>query len=321
MTAAPPTAPPPEGSASASHDALIAGAGLPRLEARLLLATATGRSNEWLIGHGDEPADAAAAARFERLAAERRAGTPIAYLTGWREFYGRRFTVTPAVLIPRPETERLIEIALQRLAADRPPADNCPLAAGQPPADLQPLHPRPSPRPRLLDLGTGSGVIAITLTLERPDAEVTATDRSEAALAVARANAAALGAARVAFRAGDWWQALDAEPPTRYDLIASNPPYVAAGDPHLLAGDLRFEPAAALAAGADGLDACRLLIAGALPRLVPGGWLLLEHGWDQGAAVRALMDAAGFVTVATHADLAGHDRVTIGAAAGSGGHR
>ena len=191
--------------------------------------------------------------------------------------------VTPDTLIPRPETERLVELALERL-------------------------PR-SGRVRIADLGTGSGAIALALAGERPDALVAATDASAAALAVAGANARAAGLGNVCFHAGDWFGAL---PGQRFDLVASNPPYVADGDPHLLEGDLRFEPPAALSSGRDGLDAIRRIVADAPAHLSPGGWLLLEHGWTQGAAVRALLQAAGFVEVGTHRDLEERDRVTLG---------
>jgi release factor glutamine methyltransferase len=187
--------------------------------------------------------------------------------------------------VPRPETERLVELALERLPADRA-------------VDVA-------------DLGTGSGAIALAIARERPRARVVATDASAAALAVASRNAAALGfdAARVAFVRGDWWAPLGAR---RFDLVASNPPYIAEGDPHLARGDLRFEPRDALASGADGLDAIRAIVAGAPAHLVDGGWLLLEHGFDQGEAVRRLLEAHGFVAVDTARDLEGRDRVTLG---------
>ena len=269
-----------------SWDALLAASALPRLDARALAERASGRSRAWLIAHGDEAAAPAEAEAFATLAARRRAGEPLAYLLGWREFRGRRFAVSPSVLVPRPETEGLVEAALARL---RP--------AGA--------------APRVLDLGTGSGAIAVSIALERPDAAVTATDASADALAVARANAAALGAPPIDFRLGDWWAALpgDAAP---FDLVVSNPPYVAAADPHLLDGSLRHEPQAALAAGPDGLDAIGAIVAGAAARLVPGGWLLLEHGHDQGAAVRARLASAGFGEVATLPDLQGLERVGLG---------
>ncbi|RPH41241.1 MAG: peptide chain release factor N(5)-glutamine methyltransferase [Burkholderiales bacterium] len=269
----------------ATWDALIAACALPRLDARALAEQASGRPRAWLIAHGDEPAEDAAARAFEALAGRRRAGEPLAYLLGWREFHGRRFDVGPGVLVPRPETEGLVEATLERVAD---------VAA-----------------PRLLDLGTGSGAIAVTLALERPDAAVLATDASAEALAVARANAARLGAGRVAFAHGDWWAALAPDAPA-FDAIVSNPPYIADADPHLLDPALRHEPPAALASGRDGLDAIDTIVAGAAARLVPGGWLLLEHGHDQGAAVRERLVRAGLDAVATRVDLQGLDRVSLG---------
>ncbi len=270
-----------------SWDGLLAGCGLPRLDARALLEQASGRPRTWLIAHGDEPPGAEAARAFEALAARRRAGEPLAYLLGWREFHGRRFEVGPAVLVPRPETELLVAAALDRLQA---PGDR---------------------RPRVLDLGTGSGAIAITLALERPDAEVVATDASPEALALARRNALRLGAPGIGWRLGDWWRAL-ADDGGSFDLVASNPPYIADADPHLLTPALRHEPRDALASGPEGLDAIAAIVAGALARLIPGGWLLLEHGHDQGAAVRERLVAAGFDAVLTRTDLQGHERITMG---------
>ena len=268
-----------------SWDALIAGCGLPRLDARALAEAASGRTREWLVAHGDEPADTAAARRFAALATRRSAGEPLAYLLGWREFHGRRFTVGPAVLVPRPETEGLVEAALALLA---------------PPGGAS---------PRVLDLGTGSGAIAVSLALERPDATLVATDVSPEALAVARDNARRLGAARIDWRLGDWWAALPPDAPP-FDLIVTNPPYVAADDPHLDDPALRHEPPAALASGPLGLDAIEAIAAGAPARLAPGGWLLIEHGFEQGAAVRERLGRAGLEAVQTLPDLQGLDRVT-----------
>jgi len=266
----------------ASFDALLAAAGLPRLEARALLEHASGRTREWLVGHGDEPAPADVVGRFRVLARRRAAGEPLAYLVGGREFFGRWFETTPAVLIPRPDTELLVEAALARAAQ----------------------------RARVLDLGTGSGAIALTLALERPDLAVTATDASPRAAEVAARNAARLGAARVRILVGDWYGALGAG--ERFEMIVSNPPYIAAGDAHLAAGDLRHEPAQALTDGADGLSALRAIIAAAPQHLAPGGWLLLEHGLDQGDAVRGLLAAAGFGAPATLRDAESRDRVSLG---------
>jgi len=273
---------------SADFDTLLAACGLPRLEGRALLEHCSGRSREWLVAHGDEPVPAEVAARFDSLARRRRdAGEPLAYLLGRREFHGREFEVGPGVLIPRPETERLVELVL----------DQNPGGA------------------RVLELGTGSGCIAITLACLRPAWSVLATDRSAAALDVARRNATrlcpeALASGRLELRLGDWWNAVPSG--ERFGLIASNPPYVAQRDPHLEQGDLRFEPIDALAAGTDGLDALRTLCAGAGSRLVRGGWLLVEHGFDQGGAVRSLFSGGGFEEVVTVRDRCGLERVTRG---------
>ncbi|MCL4184218.1 MAG: peptide chain release factor N(5)-glutamine methyltransferase [Burkholderiaceae bacterium] len=266
---------------------MVLDSGLPRLEARILLAHASARSREWLVAHGDEAADADAAHAFAALVRRRRAGEPIAYLTGTREFYGRAFEVSPQVLIPRPETELLVGQVLARARA----------AA------------------RVLDLGTGSGAIAVSLVCERADLRVTATDRDGEALAVAHRNAqrlaaSALASGRLQWRTGHWWTAVDAA--EVYDVVASNPPYIEVGDPHLGQGDLRHEPHGALAAGADGLAALCEIVAGAPPHLRTGGWLLLEHGHGQGDAVRALLAAAGFGETGTLRDAAGLPRVTLG---------
>lgn len=258
--------------------------GLPRLEARMLLACVTGRRQEWLVAHGLEEAPEQDAGRFRSLAQRRAAGEPMAYLAGVREFFSRPFRVTPAVLIPRPETELLAEVALSLV--------------------------REVQSPRLLDLGTGSGVLAVTLALERPDAAVTATDASSDALALAGANAAALGAGQLRFLLGDWWQALGGD--GSFDLVVSNPPYIAANDPHLDEGDLRFEPRLALQAGPSGHEALGQIVAGAPARLRPLGWLALEHGHEQGALCRGLLNRHGFLDVATHRDLENRERVSVG---------
>jgi release factor glutamine methyltransferase len=258
---------------------LLAASGLPGAEARALLAFAGGATREALIAFPEEVVAPEAAARFEALAARRRAGEPMAYLLGVQEFYGRPFCVTPAVLIPRPETELLVDLALDAL--------------------------RTTQSPRVLELGTGSGCIAISLALERPDARVAAADASVEALAVARANAQRLGA-RVDFVASDWYAAIEGE----FDAIVANPPYVAAGDPHLAA--LRFEPIHALTDHGDGLRCLRTIIAGAPAHLARGGRLLVEHGYDQAAAVRALFERAGFDEVRTVSDAAGIERACTG---------
>ncbi len=268
-------------------DTLLAGSGLPRSEALLLLAHASGRSRERLIAGSDDRLDAVAVDRFRSLAGRRAAGEPIAYLVGHREFFGRRFTIDASVLIPRPETELLVELALRWIDARARP-------------------------PRVLDLGTGSGIVAVTLSLERPSVEIVATDVDEAALRCARGNAAGPGAP-VAFLAGDWFAALDLA--ARFDLVVSNPPYVAADDPHLRRGDLRFEPAHALTDGGDGLQAIRRIVVDAPSRLADDGALMIEHGHDQGPAVARAMREAGFVSVASHRDLAGIERITVGSRA------
>ena len=259
---------------------LLAASSLPLLDARALLAPLLGVTRETLIAHPERAVAEADAARFAELAARRRDGEPLAYLLGVREFYGRDFAVTPAVLVPRPETELLVQAGLAVVDG---------------------------PAPRILDLGTGSGCIAISLALERRDAEVVAVDRSAAALEVARGNAQRLGA-QVRFIESDWFSALAGEPP--FDLIVANPPYVAADDPHLTA--LAHEPASALVAGADGLDDLRVIAREAPRHLKQDGALMVEHGHDQAARVRALLRAAQFADVGSQRDLQGIERVTHG---------
>ena len=258
-----------------------------RREAELLLVHALERERAWLFAHARDVVDANVAGRFSALIAERVRGVPVAHLLGEWGFWTLRLRVTADTLIPRPETELLVEAALDRLPSDRVL--------------------------RIADLGTGTGAIALALARERPSATAVATDASAAALSVAQANAARNGVANVEFRLGDWFVPLQGQ---RFDLIASNPPYVAAGDPHLHRGDLRFEPASALASGNDGLDAIRIIAAAAPAHLCADGWLLLEHGYDQGGAVRALLSAAGFHTIETLRDLEARDRVTLGRAPG-----
>jgi release factor glutamine methyltransferase len=252
-----------------------------RVDATALLAHALARSPAWLYTHGDDTVEEAELARFEALLSRCEQGEPVAYLTGRRGFWSFDLRVTHDTLIPRPETELLVELALARLPA------------------ATDLH--------LADLGTGSGAIALALAHERPRARVVAVDLSAAAIEVARGNAAELGLANVEFRQGDWLAPLAGE---RFDLIASNPPYIAEGDPHL--DDLRHEPSPALSSGRDGLEAIRTIARDAPAHLVPGGWLLLEHGWDQGEAVRGILRAAGFADVMTDRDLEDRDRVTSG---------
>ena len=260
--------------------ALAAQQAIGRIEARVLLREVLNQSDAWLLAHGDDALTAAQSQQYAALVARRINGEPVAYITGRREFHGREFTVTPAVLIPRPETELLVELALQRLPAAAP----C----------------------RVLDLGAGSGCIGVTLAAERPQAQVTLVDASASALAIARANAAQWAPANTAALRSDWYAAIGDE---RYDLIVANPPYVADGDAHLAQGDLRFEPPSALAAGPDGLDDIRRIIAGASQHLLPGGWLLFEHGHDQASACAALLRDAGFAALVAERDLAGIVRV------------
>ena len=256
-----------------------------RLEAQILLGKALGgRSRAWLVAHDRDLLAPPQAAAFQELLERRLAGEPVAYILGEREFYGMTFKVSPAVLIPRPETELLVELALARLPHDS--------------------------ATRVLDLGTGSGAVALAIAAERPQALVTAVDISPAALDVARENARHLAIPNVRFLQGAWFAALP--PQEKFDLVVSNPPYVAAFDPHLTQGDVRFEPAGALASGTDGLDDIRAIVADAPAHLVPGGWLLFEHGYDQAAACRALLEKAGYAAVASNTDLAGIERVTLG---------
>jgi len=255
-----------------------------RAEAEILLAHCLGCDRTALWARPETAVPSAVAAACRALALRRAAGEPVAYLVGRRGFWTLELELTPAVLIPRPETELLVEQVLEAFPADAPV--------------------------RLADLGTGSGAIALAIAAERPCWEILATDAAADALAVARRNAARLGLAAVAFRLGDWTQAF--RPDERFSVIVSNPPYVAEGDPHLVEGDLPWEPRAALVAGPDGLDAIRRLAATAPAHLAPGGWLLLEHGADQGAAVRAILAGAGLDAVHTVRDLAGLERVSGG---------
>lgn len=256
--------------------ALARAQGLTRLDAQLLLCRRLQQTRAWLLAHDDAALTPAVEQGFRADLAQRLDGVPLAYLSGEREFCGLRLMVTPAVLVPRPETETLVEWALATLAGGA--------------------------RPQVLDLGTGSGAIAIAVAHARADASVTATDADAEALAVARANAHALGVA-LEFLHGNWWQPLAGR---CFDLVLSNPPYIAADDPHLPA--LRHEPQHALTPGGDGLDALRTLAAGAAAHLRPGGWVLLEHGFDQGEAVRRLLHGAGLVDVVTRQDLGARER-------------
>lgn len=278
--------PGPQGSAPPAFSRatiadLLGVPGIERADATILLGHVLDMTRAGLATHPEREVDEDAAARYRALAARRRRGEPVAYLVGSREFYGCDLEVTPAVLIPRPETELLVDLAVECL--------------GERPA-------------RVLDLGSGSGAIAIAVARECPRAEVWAVDRSVDALAVARANAAR-NAVQVRFIESDWFAGLTGE---RFDLVLANPPYVAEDDPHLARGDLRFEPLAALACGSDGLDAIRAIVQTAPPHLVPGGVLALEHGFDQAGAVRQLLHERGLVGIETRRDLQGHERMTWG---------
>jgi release factor glutamine methyltransferase len=259
----------------------LAALGEGKLDAEVLAMHLLGCNRASLILRAEEALPAQLALRYAGLVERRRLGEPVAYLTGRREFWSLELEVTPAVLIPRPETELLVEWALEHLRA--------------------------LPSQAVADLGTGSGAIGLALAAERPDARVLATDASAEALEQARINARRLGLERVEFRLGEWCAPLAGE---RFDLIVSNPPYVAENDPHLLA--LRYEPRRALTSGVDGLEALRAIAVGASACLKPGGALLLEHGAAQGAAVRGLLEAQGYTDVATRRDLAGHERATGG---------
>ncbi|MDE1959965.1 MAG: peptide chain release factor N(5)-glutamine methyltransferase [Xanthomonadaceae bacterium] len=254
-----------------------------RSEAELLLAHALGVDRAWLIAHREDAVAPALAGQFRCCVSRRAAGEPVAYIVGHRGFHALDLAVTPDVLIPRPETELLVDLALRHI----PQSEKVDIA----------------------DLGTGSGAIALSIATARARARVLATDASAAALDVARGNAQRLGLRNVEFAQGDWCAALATR---RFNLIVSNPPYIAASDPHLRQNDLRFEPHAALASGADGLDAIRIIVRDAPTHLESGGWLLLEHGFDQGTAVRSLFEESGFVEISTARDLEGRERVSGG---------
>jgi release factor glutamine methyltransferase len=256
--------------------------GLERLDAHMLMLHALGRQatdRAWLLAHDTDPLEPDDHARFLELVRRRATGEPVAYLIGRKEFFGIELLVDERVLVPRPDTETLVQWALDLLPADG--------------------------EARVVDLGTGSGAIALAIKKSRPRARVEAVDRSEDALAVARSNAT-LHALDLEFRAADWLAGASG----CYDLVVGNPPYIAASDPHL--SDLRSEPVQALVSGTDGLDDLRTIIAQAPPRLSRGGWLLLEHGHDQAGAVRALLEATGFANVATRRDLGGNERSSGG---------
>ncbi|GAB3370342.1 peptide chain release factor N(5)-glutamine methyltransferase [Azotobacter armeniacus] len=253
----------------------------PRLDAEWLLAAALGKPASYLRTWPERAVPAEVAVRFAADLARRRAGEPVAYILGRQGFWSLDLEVAPATLIPRPDTELLVETALALLPAS--PA-------------------------KVLDLGTGSGAIALALAAERPAWQLTGVDRVSEAVALAERNRLRLGLGNVAFLCSDWFSALAGQ---RFELIASNPPYIAAGDLHLALGDVRFEPASALVAGADGLDDIRRIIAAAPDHLAAGGWLLLEHGFEQAGAVRVLL-ARGFAEVHSRRDLGGHERISLG---------
>ena len=257
--------------------------GLARLDAQWLLSHHLQRPRTWLIAHDDASLPGVAASAFSADCQRRADGEPLAYLLGEREFHGLMLQVSPAVLVPRPDTETLVDWALDLLPS------------------LSTDH------PRVLDLGTGSGAIALAVAYRYPAARLTATDLSPAALRVARANADRLGLA-LSWACGAWWQALPAG--AQFDLVLANPPYIAGDDPHLAA--LRHEPLLALTPGGDGLSALQQIIAGAPAQLAEGAWLLLEHGWDQATPVAAALRQAGFTDLSCRLDLAGRPRCSGG---------
>ncbi len=257
---------------------------LARLDAELLLAHVLHKPRTWLHTWPEFELDTAQTQQFQQLVARRTKGEPVAHLLGRQDFWSLSLQVTPDTLIPRPETEQLVELALERIPAG---------------ATWQ-----------IADLGTGTGAIALALAKERPRCKILATDRSAAALAVARDNGRNHGLANVEFCQGHWFEALPAD--MAFDMIVSNPPYIKETDPHLQQGDVRFEPVTALQAGQSGLDDLQHLIRDALPHLKPGGWLLLEHGYDQADAVTQLLQHAGYQQVNDYPDLAGQPRVTAG---------
>ena len=271
-----------QASLNAAIQALRTTSESPRADAEILLAHCLGKSRTWLFTWADKTLESAVITAFQGLVTERLRGVPIAHLIGYREFWTLNLKVTPDTLIPRPETELLVETALSLL---------------------------PTTHANVLDLGTGTGAIALSIASERPDCAVTACDFSAAALAVAQENAQSHGITNATFVQSDWFTALPAQ---RFALIVSNPPYIEAADPHLQQGDVRFEPLSALAAGSDGLDDIRQIIHYAPDWLAHTGWLLLEHGYNQGQAVTALLQERGFQAVRCLRDLAGNERVSLG---------
>ena len=279
---------------AALEAALELDSGSARIEVQCLLQAVLQVNRAYLLTHPEQILGAEQQAHYAALLERRLRGEPLAYILGEREFFGLNFKVTPATLIPRPDTELLVELALQRIPKPLP---------------ASPCQGRSVDKYRVLDLGTGSGAIALSIAHARPNIEVTAVDASQEALEVARENARRLDIGNVRLLRSDWFSTLTGE---RFNLIVSNPPYIADGDAHLVQGDLRFEPCAALASGADGLDDIRRIVAGAKEHLHPGGWLLFEHGYDQAERARELLGAAGYAGVFSARDLAGIERVSGG---------
>jgi release factor glutamine methyltransferase len=272
-----------QADAARLNSALLLGTATARIEVQCLLQSVLKVPRSYLLAHPEQVLGAAQNAAYAVMLQRRLQGEPIAHILGEREFFGLSFKVTPATLIPRPETELLVELALQRLPQGRA----C----------------------RVLDLGTGSGAIALSIAHSRPVSAVVAVDASDAALQVARENAQRLGIANVSFLQSDWFSTLEEQ---RFDLIVSNPPYIAAGDVHLGRGDVRFEPLSALASGADGLDDIRRIISQAGKFLERDAWLLLEHGYDQAEAVRNIFQKNGYAEIFSEKDIAGIERVSGG---------
>jgi release factor glutamine methyltransferase len=285
-----------------------------RIEVQCLLQAVLQVNRAWLLAHPEQLLGNGQQSRFHELFARRIGGEPIAYLLGEREFYGLTFKVSPATLIPRHETELLVDLALQRIPPPHPqPSDATPSHSTRSPKNGNQVAGYPAggrgSKFRVLDLGTGSGAIALSIAHARRDVEVVAVDASAAALEIAQINAQRLGPGNVRLLHSDWFSALQNE---RFDIIVANPPYIAANDAHLGQGDVRFEPRTALASGADGLDDIRSIVAQAKDHLNVNGWLLLEHGYDQAAQVRMLLQQAGFSGVFSARDLSGIERVSGG---------
>ena len=276
---------------SAAQRLQLAGSPSPRVDAEVLMEFATGRSRTWLYTWGDSECPTWEHARFDALIAARAQGQPVAYLTGEREFWGLPLATSPTTLIPRPDTETLVEAALAR--------------AG-------------TPTGRLLDLGTGTGAIALAFASEKPDWQVVGVDVRPEAVALAVDNARTLNITNATFLVSDWFSAFTlsspsaSSPGSTFEIIVSNPPYIAADDPHLGQGDVRFEPRSALVAEADGMADLLHLITTAQAFLSPGGWLVLEHGYQQAPSVRQALKLAGYQSVESVQDMGGHERVTLG---------